>query len=63
MIVGVPKEIKNNESRVSMLPFGIEDLVKSGHTVLIEKNAAKFSSKGLCPPPEETRPLSLGNRQ
>ena len=39
MIVGVPKEIKNNESRVSMLPFGIEDLVKSGHTVLVEKNA------------------------
>jgi len=39
MIVGIPKEIKNNESRVSMLPFGVEDLVKSGHTVLIEKNA------------------------
>ena len=39
MIIGVPKEIKNNESRVSMLPFGVEDLVKSGHTVLIEKNA------------------------
>ena len=27
MIVGIPKEIKNNESRVSMLPFGVEDLV------------------------------------
>ena len=36
MIVGIPKEIKNNESRVSMLPFGVEDLVNSGHTVLIE---------------------------
>jgi alanine dehydrogenase len=39
MIVGIPKEIKSNESRVSMLPFGIEDLVKSGHTVLVEKDA------------------------
>mgnify|MGYP000653349495 CR=1 FL=1 len=48
MIVGVPKEIKNNESRVSMLPFGIEDLVKSGHTVLVEKDAglgSGFSNK------------------
>ena len=43
MIVGIPKEIKNNESRVSMLPFGVEDLVNSGHTVLIEKNAGLAS--------------------
>ena len=43
MIVGIPKEIKNNESRVSMLPFGVEDLVNSGHTVLIEKNAGLSS--------------------
>ena len=37
MIVGIPKEIKNNESRISMLPFGVEDLVRSGHTVLVER--------------------------
>ena len=39
MIIGIPKEIKNNESRVSILPFGVDDLVKSGHTVIIENNA------------------------
>ena len=39
MIVGVPKEIKNNESRVSIIPSGVEELVASNHTVLIEKNA------------------------
>ena len=39
MIIGVPKEIKNNESRVSVIPFGVESLTSSGHTVLIEKNA------------------------
>ena len=39
MVVGVPKEIKNNESRVSLIPFGVQELVKSGHRVLIENNA------------------------
>ena len=39
MIIGIPKEIKNNESWVSMLPFGIDDLVKSGHQVIVEKDA------------------------
>ena len=39
MIIGVPKEIKNNENRVSMLPFGVEELSKSGHRILVEHNA------------------------
>ena len=39
MTVGIPKEIKNNEKRVSMLPFGVEALTKSGHQVLIESGA------------------------
>ena len=39
MIIGIPKEIKINESRVSLVPSGAEDLISSGHTVLIEKNA------------------------
>lgn len=39
MIIGVPKEIKINESRVSLVPSGAEELVSFGHTVLIEKNA------------------------
>lgn len=39
MIIGVPKEIKDNEYRVSMTPGGIHQLVEHGHTVLVEKSA------------------------
>ena len=39
MIIGVPKEIKSDEYRVSMLPVGVEELTKRGHTVLVEKTA------------------------
>ena len=44
MIIGVPKEIKDNEFRVAMTPSGTEALVKDGHTVLIEKGAGLGSS-------------------
>lgn len=37
MIVGVPKEIKPGENRIAMVPAGAEQLVASGHTVLVEK--------------------------
>lgn len=39
MILGVPKEIKNNESRVGMTPAGVYELVKHGHKVLVEAGA------------------------
>ncbi len=39
MIVGVPKEIKNNEYRVALVPSGAEALVEDGHTVLVETGA------------------------
>lgn len=39
MIIGVAKEIKNNETRVGLTPAGTEDLCKAGHTVMIEKGA------------------------
>ena len=39
MIIGVPKEIKSDEYRVSMLPVGVEELTKRGHTVLVEQTA------------------------
>lgn len=39
MIVGIPKEIKQDEYRVAIVPAGIEALVKRGHKVLIEKKA------------------------
>jgi len=39
MKVGVPKEIKNREFRVAMVPEGVRSLVAAGHQVFIEKNA------------------------
>ena len=39
MIIGVAKEIKNNEARVGLTPAGAEALCKAGHTVMIEKGA------------------------
>lgn len=39
MIVGVPREIKNNENRVALTPAGVEALRKAGHQVVIENNA------------------------
>lgn len=39
MIIGVSKEIKNNENRVGLTPAGAESLVKAGHKVLIETSA------------------------
>lgn len=39
MIVGVPREIKRDEYRVAMLPSGVDDLCRAGHTVLIETGA------------------------
>ena len=43
MIVGVPKEIKTDEYRVSMTPAGVHDLVTRGHKVLLEDLAIKGS--------------------
>jgi alanine dehydrogenase len=43
MIVGIPKEIKNNESRVGMTPAGVFELVKNHHTVYVQKNAGEGS--------------------
>lgn len=43
MIVGIPKEIKSHEYRVSMLPVGVELLVQAGHKVLFQKTAGMGS--------------------
>src|SRR3954471_10858411 len=43
MIVGVPKEIKQDEYRVAMLPVGVEELVRRGHKVLLETGAGTGS--------------------
>ncbi|WP_440708876.1 alanine dehydrogenase [Herbiconiux sp. YIM B11900] len=39
MIIGVPKEIKNNEFRVALTPSGVFELVRHGHTVLVQQGA------------------------
>lgn len=39
MIIGVPKEVKNNEYRVALQPVGVESLVRAGHQVIIETQA------------------------
>ena len=43
MKIGVPKEIKSDENRVSVLPFGVQKLIKIGCRVLIERNAGLSS--------------------
>ena len=39
MIVGVPKEIKNNEFRVGMTPSGVNSFIRNGHKVFVQKGA------------------------
>ncbi len=43
MIVGVPREIKPQENRVSAVPAGVRTLVRRGHTVLVERGAGTGS--------------------
>ena len=44
MLVGVPKEIKVHESRVALTPEGAAELVRAGHSVVIEKGAGLGSA-------------------
>ena len=39
MIIGVPKEIKNNENRVALTPAGAKELIKRGHQVYVQQSA------------------------
>lgn len=43
MIVGIPKEIKNNENRVSLTPAGARELIKRGHSVYVQHTAGENS--------------------
>ena len=63
MIIGVPKEVKQDEYRVAMLPVGVEELSRCGHRVLVETHAGmgsgitdqEYEEAGatLCPSPAE----------
>ncbi|MBR5813321.1 MAG: alanine dehydrogenase [Bacteroidaceae bacterium] len=39
MIIGVPKEIKNNENRVGMTPSGVQEMTRRGHVVYVQATA------------------------
>jgi len=43
MLIGVPREIKNNENRVAMTPAGVIELVKRDHKILVQKGAGQGS--------------------
>lgn len=43
MIIGVPKEIKNNENRVALTPAGAKELIKHGHTLYVQATAGNGS--------------------
>ncbi len=44
MIIGVPKEVKDHESRVGITPAGVKALVEAGHKVLVEHDAGALSA-------------------
>ncbi|MCI0353267.1 MAG: alanine dehydrogenase [Acidobacteriales bacterium] len=44
MIIGVPKEVKDHESRVGIVPAGVKALVDAGHKVVVETRAGELSS-------------------
>src|SRR5246127_6022629 len=44
MIIGVPKEVKDHESRVGITPAGVKALVDAGHTVLVQTEAGDLSA-------------------
>lgn len=43
MVIGIPREIKNNENRVALTPAGTKELTKRGHTVYVETGAGAGS--------------------
>jgi alanine dehydrogenase len=57
MIIGIPKEIKNNEGRVSLIPTHVKELIDCGHTVYFEKDC------GLLAGIENTEYINSGALQ
>jgi alanine dehydrogenase len=44
MIIGVPKEVKDHETRVALTPAGVKELKAAGHSVLVEQHAGELSA-------------------
>jgi len=63
MLIGVPKEIKDNEFRVGLVPSSVRELVHHGHPVIVETNAGvgigasdedyKAAGATIAPSPKE----------
>jgi hypothetical protein len=53
LVVGVPKEIKDNENRVAVQPDGVAELIYQGNQVVVESELAQ--ARALATP--STRPL------
>lgn len=43
MRIGIPKEIKQGESRVGMTPAGVAELIKHGHKVFVQHTAGRVA--------------------
>ena len=65
MIVGVPREVKDNEFRVALTPEGARELTHAGHQVLVEKDAGTGSSlyEDRYIRAIQTRPVDLQSRR
>ena len=54
LVIGVPREIKDNENRVSVVPDGAAELVHHGHRVLVQSGAGDglraFRTRSTRPP-------------
>jgi alanine dehydrogenase len=55
MRIGVAKEIKPDEYRVALTTAGVTELVRRGHDVLIERSAARSSSRCRAATPSRRR--------
>jgi alanine dehydrogenase len=52
MVIGIPKEIKEDEYRVGMTPSGVISFTESGHDVIVEKGAgtgSAFPTRNISP--------------
>ena len=64
MLIGVPKEIKNNEYRVGLTPSSVRELVAHGHRVIVEQSAGSAIGRPatLRSAVSATRPSSSGRK-
>ena len=56
MIIGIPKEVKDDEYRVAITPAGVRELTSAGHTVYVEAGAGLGSSM-----PDEEQAVAWAN--